>query len=158
MTAIFRSVYPSLVTTVCLHFASVICMRSIISFGPQNITRMEGETSVYIPCPFPGSSSPIWKIDSLYFEASTLPGNLIPASYGLFITQITASMNGTTFQCLVYNGTGYEFSSTGVLIVELIESKFTELIIAVIFYNLHFSVCNGVEQDTTSDVRTSLLL
>ena len=87
--------------------------------GPLNISRVEGETNVYIPCPFPGKYNPIWKINGTFYVASNLPPGMKPASYGILIIQVEERLNGTTFQCLTVSGVAHKIhkSTTGILIV-----------------------------------------
>ena len=88
--------------------------------GPRNISRTEDERNVYIPCPFPGSASPIWLINGIYYEAFHLPENMVSVSFGLLITVVTVEMDGKTFQCMVSTGVDFEFykSTVGRLTVE----------------------------------------
>ena len=64
-------------------------------------------------------------INDVIYEASSLPEDYIPLSYGLIIIEVTECMNGTFFQCLFHQH-GHinemlvyelEFSSIGQLIV-----------------------------------------
>ena len=83
-----------------------------------------GERNVSVPCSNPLSIlyNPIWKINSVLYELSSLPDDYIPVSYGLLIIEVTGSMNGTTFQCLYHRHESGSVvlmnSSTGQLIIE----------------------------------------
>lgn len=85
---------------------------------------MEGETDVFIPCPFSGQYLPIWKINGKVYELFQITEDeqlqdFIPSLRGLLITRVTQSLDGTTFQCLYPSGVGFNVmeSSIGSLTV-----------------------------------------
>ena len=93
--------------------------------GPSDISREEGETNVYIPCPFYGTPyNPIWKINDSFYEASSLPDGFVAAASGLEIIEVTASINLTTFQC--FNSTTLECSNEGLLTVTVTPVRTTQ--------------------------------
>lgn len=94
----------------------------MFDFGPMNITRRENETDVFIPCPFSGPHTPVWKINNIYYQISELPTHsveVVPFAFGLLIPIVKSKMNGTTFQCFVPSGHPYTLhpSSIGRLLV-----------------------------------------
>lgn len=90
------------------------------SSGPCDIVRTVGEVNVFIPCPFSGPNLPTWKINNVYYEASSLPPQYIPAPNGLLIRKVEENMQKTTFQCFVSTRTGVLNSTTGTLEVEVL--------------------------------------
>ena len=69
---------------------------------PRNITRVENEIDVFIPCPFEfRPAPPIWKIlnGTEYFDA-TLPSIYTQTFGGLFIKIVHRCLNYTSFQCV----------------------------------------------------------
>lgn len=80
--------------------------------GPQDITRKEGDTDVFIPCPFNDLEIPFWKINGTFYSATQLQYPFLSLSgdsnnqSGIVILLIHRSLNGTTFQCLVAPGVG----------------------------------------------------
>lgn len=104
----------------CLYTDSpVLSERNVYTVGPANITRAVGENNVYIPCSLTGPYNPLWNISHQYYEAYSLPEEMVTASYGLVITRVAEKMNGTTFQCLAADGidAATHSSSVGTLTV-----------------------------------------
>lgn len=96
------------------------CQRQVlVDLGPRNVTRFENEANVYIPCPFPGSSNPIWRINGIDYEAFNLPLNMLPVSYGLLIPVVELGMDGKSFQCILQTDEVHQLmSDIGILKVE----------------------------------------
>ena len=104
--------------------------------GPQDITRMEGDTDVFIPCPFNGLETPYWKINNIFYSATQLQYPFVSLSNnqsGLTILLIHRSLNGTSFQCFVAPGVGSDptplQSTQGVLTVLYDPGQGKELVI-----------------------------
>ena len=88
-----------------------------IDFGPTNITRLEGERNVFIPCPFTdGLYQIIWQINGNVYTKYDLPEWCTTYAFGLLIRDIDIRLNMTSFRCL-YPGTTTKVSSLGVLTV-----------------------------------------
>lgn len=120
--------YSHIVTVVLITYyivRSVETQRQLSNIGPRNITRTEGEVNVYIPCPFPGSFSPIWIISGMHYEAFNLPENMYSVSFGLLIKYVTKEMDGKTFQCILQADVenGFYSSSIGILTVEELQPR-----------------------------------
>ena len=111
---------------IVVYFNVAECQATLIKneVGPRSITRMEGETDVFIPCPFDmGSMPPFWQINDTFYYITQLPFPFIPSigPNGLIISYIHRDLNGTSLQCFT---TQYEQgylrvinSSKGVLVV-----------------------------------------
>lgn len=88
--------------------------------GPTTIERRIHEKDVFIPCPFLGSTFPVWIINGVHYEIFHVPAEYIPSPYGLLIPSLRDKhLNGTTFKCIVSadNNIGYVESTTGMLII-----------------------------------------
>ena len=87
---------------------------------PRDITRAEGETDVFIPCPFEFRPAPsLWRIDGTVYFSTTLPQIYTQTAGGLFINRVDRCLNYTSFQCIDISDNrlqGQE-SSIGYLIV-----------------------------------------
>lgn len=81
--------------------------------------RRQNDRNEFIPCPFSGPYSPVWKINEVSYESFTVPQEYIPFPHGLLIPTISQDMNGTTFQCLVLTGhkSELQLSTIGTLYV-----------------------------------------
>ena len=87
---------------------------------PRNITRADGESDVFIPCPFEFRPAPsIWKIDRTYYTTATIPSIYSITSSGLFINTVHVCLNQTSFQCVDTsdNALEEEVSDIGILTV-----------------------------------------
>ena len=88
--------------------------------GPENIFRKEGESSIFIPCPFfYGLSIPVWIINDATYGTQTLPDSYVAFADGLLVTIALRQLNGTTFQCYTEIGLEVFKSSIGTLFIEL---------------------------------------
>ena len=69
---------------------------------PNNINRTEGETDVFISCPFEFRSTPsVWRINGTDYTSATLPSPPFELnSNGLFIDMAHQCLNQTSFQCI----------------------------------------------------------
>ena len=67
--------------------------------GPENITLMEGETEILIPCTVSGTIPPIWEINGSLYEYHQLPKIFRPIYRGLVIKFVQRSLNGISFRC-----------------------------------------------------------
>ena len=76
--------------------------------GPKNITRIEGETGIYIPCPFAGSSVPVWEINGTRYEYIALPTAYKQDRFGLLINEVEIAMNNTAYRCLYPTGRNFK--------------------------------------------------
>ena len=87
---------------------------------PMNITRADGETNVFIPCPFEFRSTPsIWRIRGMEYTAATIPPVYSITPGGLFINTVHVCMNQTSFQCIDTsdNALAEQLSDIGILTV-----------------------------------------
>ena len=86
----------------------------------MNITRADGESNVFIPCPFEFRPTPsIWKIDGTYSTAATIPSIYSITPGGLFINTVHVCLNQTSFQCIDTSNNALEeqVSDIGILTV-----------------------------------------
>lgn len=88
----------------CFLFCCQFIDTCVQRMGPRNITRIEGELDVFIPCPLSGFVLPVWKINGYVYELFQLPELFTPAYGGIYIETITRQLNGTTMQCFVSTG------------------------------------------------------
>lgn len=89
-------VYSSIDTLFINHIGCTLSLE----IGPRNITRMEGQNNIFIPCPY-YTSLPVWKINKITYTVSNfrdLP-YLQAFPQGLMIKNLTKDMNNTKFQC-----------------------------------------------------------
>ena len=87
---------------------------------PKNITRADGESDVFISCPYEFRPTPsIWKIDGTYYTAATIPSIYSITSSGLFINTVHVCLNQTSFQCVDTSDNALEeqVSDIGILTV-----------------------------------------
>ena len=90
--------------------------------GPRNITRGEGELSVFFPCPFElQPTPPIWRINGTDYTVATLPSIYSLSPSGLFVNRVDKCLDQTTFQCIDTSDSRLEGreSSVGTLRVTL---------------------------------------
>lgn len=76
---------------------------------------------MFIPCPFEFQPSPpVWRIGGIDFTSSTLPSIFTLDPGGIYINNVTACLNGLTFQCIDTSGAGLlgRGSLTGILTVQ----------------------------------------
>lgn len=94
----------------------IFCQRQ-----PRDITRADGETDVFIPCPFEFRPAPsIWIINETDYTAATIASlNFTITPGGLFINTVTVCLNQTSFQCIdtSNNALEQEVSDVGILTV-----------------------------------------
>ena len=66
-----------------------------------------------------GYKPPIWEINGLIYELFQLPEIFTPTYGGIIIKVVQRYLDGVSFRCYTYIGTGYmvEASSTGYLTV-----------------------------------------
>ena len=82
--------------------------------GPRNITRIEEERDVFIPCPFWGPYVPIWEINGVQYEHSTFPEPYKLERFGLLITMVERRLNNTMYRCLYPTGKRFQIKSSEV--------------------------------------------
>ena len=93
----------------------IVCQRQ-----PRNITRADGETDVFMPCPFEFRPTPsIWKIGGKDYTATTIPSIFSITPGGLFINTVHICLNQTSFQCIDTSDNALEeqLSDIGILTV-----------------------------------------
>lgn len=97
--------------------------QEIVRIGPRNITRMEGETDVFISCPYclDDFNYPTWEVNGTVYFISNLPSQYLSAFGGLLIPIVTRALNNTSFRCY-YPSPNSSFipneSALGVLMVK----------------------------------------
>lgn len=87
---------------------------------PRNITRADGESDVFIPCPFEFRPTPsTWRIDGTDYTAATIPSIYSITPSGLFINTVHVCLNQTSFQCVDASNNALEeqVSDIGILTV-----------------------------------------
>ena len=67
----------------------------------SDITRFEGETDVFIPCPFEFQPTPsLWMINKTAYSSATLPSLFTLNPGGLLIKTVHRCLDQTSFQCI----------------------------------------------------------
>lgn len=85
-----------------IHYSLIgnVWCQTIHEVGPQNITRMNGDTNVVILCPYCTNFSPkIWEINGISYAWQNLPRAYSLIYGGLLIEGITSELNNTSFKC-----------------------------------------------------------
>lgn len=99
--------------------AYVLITTSEAQIGPTDITRIEGQTNEFIPCPYGDENTAAsWRINNTFYHHTRLPCPFIVASNGILIPVLDRSISGTSFQCFATSSDGQLLSSSvGVLTV-----------------------------------------
>ena len=97
-----------------------LVLQLTLALQPSDITRFEGETDVFIPCPYEFQPAPsIWRINGTAYSSSTLSSQYSLNPGGLLIKAIHRCLDGTSFQCIDTSGSSLagQKSSVGILTV-----------------------------------------
>ena len=74
---------------------------TLASQPSSDITRFEGETDVFIPCPFEFQPTPsLWMINKTAYSSATLPSLFTLNPGGLLIKIVHRCLDQTSFQCI----------------------------------------------------------
>ena len=74
---------------------------TLASQPSSDITRFEGETDVFIPCPFEFQPTPsLWMINRTAYSSATLPSLFTLNPGGLLIKIVHRCLDQTSFQCI----------------------------------------------------------
>ena len=79
-----------------------VLQKATLALKPSSdITRFEGETDVFIPCPFEFQPTPsLWMINKTSYSSATLPLLFSLNPSGLLIKIIHRCLDQTSFQCI----------------------------------------------------------
>jgi len=82
---------------------------------------IEGETAIF-PCKYSGlRSDPVWIINSTFYVSTSIPTqhalHKVNGTILLHVLNVQPDMNKTTYQCAVYDGNNFIYSSIAYLYV-----------------------------------------